>query len=109
MIHWITKNSPGGDTSTAKYYYDNEQETLIEESKGKKKALGCGKIVVKAAYKSANKKQGERFEITVELTPTQRITRSFLSGEAEQSGDADFMESSGTSLKRTTQQFYKPT
>ena len=56
-------------TSTAKYYYDNEQETLIEESKGKKKALGCGKIVVKAAYKSANKKQGERFEITVELTP----------------------------------------
>jgi type I restriction enzyme M protein len=56
-------------TSTAKYYYDNEQETLIEESKGKKKALGCGKILVKAAYKSANKKQGERFEVTVELTP----------------------------------------
>jgi type I restriction enzyme M protein len=56
-------------TSTAKYYYDNEQETLIEESKGKKKALGCGKIIVKTVYKSANKKQGERFEITVELTP----------------------------------------
>ena len=56
-------------TATAKYYYDNEQETLIEESKGKKKALGCGKVVVKAAYKSANKKQGERFEISVELTP----------------------------------------
>lgn len=56
-------------TATAKYYYDNEQETLIEESNGKKKTLGCGKIVVKAAYKTANKKQGERFEITVELTP----------------------------------------
>jgi type I restriction enzyme M protein len=56
-------------TSTDKYYYDNEQETLIEESKGEKNALGCGKIVVKASYKSANKKQGERFEITVELTP----------------------------------------
>lgn len=56
-------------TSTAKYYYDNEKETLIEEGKGKKKALGCGKIVVKAACKSANKKQGERFEVTVELTP----------------------------------------
>lgn len=56
-------------TATAKYYYDNEQETLIEKSKGKKKALGCGKIVVKAAYKSANKKQGERFEVTVELAP----------------------------------------
>jgi type I restriction enzyme M protein len=56
-------------TATAKYYYDNEQETLVEESKGKQKALGCGKIVVKAAYKSANKKQGERFEVTVELAP----------------------------------------
>lgn len=54
-------------TATAKYYFDNEQETLIEESNGKKKALGCGKIVVKATYKSANKKQGERFEVTVEL------------------------------------------
>jgi len=56
-------------TSTAKYYYDNEQETLIKESKGKKESLGCGKIVVKASYKSANKKQGERFEVTVELAP----------------------------------------
>jgi len=56
-------------TSSAKYYYDNEQETLIKESKGKKESLGCGKIVVKAAYKSANKKQGERFEVTVELAP----------------------------------------
>jgi len=56
-------------TATAKYYYDNEQETLIKESKGKKESLGCGKIVVKAAYKSANKKQGERFEVTVELAP----------------------------------------
>ena len=56
-------------TSTAKYYYDNEQETLIEESKGQKKALGCGKILVKASYKSAKKKQNERFEVTVELLP----------------------------------------
>jgi len=56
-------------TSTAKYYYDNEQETLIKEGKGKKESLGCGKIVVKAAYKKATKKQGERFEVTVELTP----------------------------------------
>lgn len=56
-------------TATAKYYYDNEQETLIKESKGKKETLGCGKIVVKAAYKKATKKQGERFEVTVELAP----------------------------------------
>lgn len=56
-------------TPTAKYYYDNEQETLIKESKGKKEALGCGKIVVKATYKKATKTQGERFEVTVELAP----------------------------------------
>jgi type I restriction enzyme M protein len=56
-------------TPTAKYYYDNEKETLIKESKEKKEALGCGKIVVKAAYKKVNKRQGECVEITVELTP----------------------------------------
>lgn len=54
-------------TSNAKYWFDNEQETLVKESKGKKESLGCGKILIKAAYK--NKKQAERIEITVELAP----------------------------------------
>lgn len=56
-------------TSAAKYYYDNEKETLIKESKGTKETLGCGQIVVKATYKKATKKSSERFEVTVELTP----------------------------------------
>lgn len=51
-----------------KYYYDADQETLIKESDGKKEALGCGKILVKASYKKANKKLAERIEISVELT-----------------------------------------
>lgn len=56
-------------TTDAKYYYDNEQETLIEESRGKKKNLGCGKIVVKATYKKATKTRGERYEINIEIAP----------------------------------------
>lgn len=56
-------------TADAKYWFDNDSETLVKESTGKRMELGCGKIVVKAAYKSANKKQPERIEITVELAP----------------------------------------
>lgn len=54
-------------TKDAKCWFDPEKETLVKENKGKRENLGCGKIVVKAAYK--NKKQAERIEITVELTP----------------------------------------
>ena len=56
-------------TATAQYWYDTEQETLIKEVNGKKECLGCGKIVVKSAYKKASKKQPEHIEISVELTP----------------------------------------
>jgi type I restriction enzyme M protein len=53
------------------YYYNEEQETLINEDRktGSSEALGCGKIVVKAAFKKATKKLPQRIEITVELTP----------------------------------------
>ncbi len=54
-------------TEEARYWFDNELETLVKETRGRQEALGCGKIVVKAVYK--NKKQAERIEISVELTP----------------------------------------
>jgi type I restriction enzyme M protein len=56
-------------TATAQYWHDAGQETLIKEVNGKKECLGCGKIVVKSAFKKANKKQPECIEISVELTP----------------------------------------
>jgi len=56
-------------TKEALYRFDADQETLIKEVLGKQEALGCGKIVVKAALKKATKTQPERIEITVELTP----------------------------------------
>lgn len=58
-------------TSIAKYYYDDQQETLIKENLTTKeqKSLGCGKIVVKSAYKKATKKLLERIEISIELVP----------------------------------------
>lgn len=55
-------------TADASYYYDADQETLIKDVGGNKEALGCGKIIVKANYKKANKKLAERIEISVELT-----------------------------------------
>ncbi|MBW2741611.1 MAG: N-6 DNA methylase, partial [Deltaproteobacteria bacterium] len=55
-------------TAMAQYWFDTEQETLIKEVNGKKECLGCGKIVVKSAYKKASKKQSECIEISVDLT-----------------------------------------
>ncbi len=56
-------------TDKAMYRFDTDQETLIKEALGKQEALGCGRIVVKAALKKAAKTQPERIEITVELIP----------------------------------------
>ncbi|MEG4445233.1 N-6 DNA methylase [Microcoleus sp. AT9_B5] len=56
-------------TEKALYSFDADQETLIKEGLGKREALGCGQIVVKAAFKKGTKTQVERIEITVELTP----------------------------------------
>lgn len=55
-------------TDEAKYYFDVDKETLIKESNGEGEELGCGKIIVSAAYKKATKKLSERIEICVELT-----------------------------------------
>ena len=56
-------------TEKALYRFDSDKETLMKEVLGKQEVLGCGKFVIKAALKKATKSQGERIEITVELTP----------------------------------------
>lgn len=56
-------------TTKSKYWFDEDRETLMKETKGKTEILGCGKIVVKAGFKKASKTQPERIEITVELVP----------------------------------------
>lgn len=56
-------------TKHATYWFDSDKESIIKEKKGEREELGCGKIVVKSAYKKATKKQKEKIVITVELTP----------------------------------------
>ncbi|NMF57207.1 HsdM family class I SAM-dependent methyltransferase [Pseudanabaena yagii] len=56
-------------TDKAVYSFDSDRETIIKQSGSKREELGCGKIVVKSAFKKASKTQAERIEITVELTP----------------------------------------
>lgn len=58
-------------TSMSCYYYDNDQESLIKEDlkTNKTENLGCGKIIVKSAYKKSTKKLSERIVVSVELTP----------------------------------------
>jgi type I restriction enzyme M protein len=56
-------------TAKGQYFFDQDKESLIKEVNGKKEILGCGKIVVKASYKKASKKQDARIEISVEILP----------------------------------------
>jgi len=56
-------------TDKAIYSFDRDRETLVKQSGAKREELGCGKIVVKAAFKKATKTQSERIEITVDLCP----------------------------------------
>ncbi|MGO4875055.1 class I SAM-dependent DNA methyltransferase [Pedobacter psychrotolerans] len=55
-------------TEKAIYWYDEYKKTIIEEIAGKQTELGCGKIVIKAAYKKPTKTKGACIAITVELT-----------------------------------------
>lgn len=54
-------------TQDSTYWYDSDNETIIEELSGKQTELGCGKIVIKAAYKKASKSKEAFISITVEL------------------------------------------
>lgn len=71
-------------TPTAKYYFDENQETLVKEISGNKQALGCGRIVVKCAVKNASKTQTERIEISVELTPDYQKDYEIISYNKDQ-------------------------
>lgn len=60
-------------TSDATYWYDQDKETIIEETKNANGSLsvvemGCGKIVIKSAFKKATKTKSDSISITVELT-----------------------------------------
>lgn len=57
------------ETKKERYWYDAQRETLVKEAGGQQESLGCGKIVVRSAYKAASKTQPERIEVTVELAP----------------------------------------
>jgi len=55
-------------TKEATFWFDQDKETIIEEIKGKQSELGCGKIVIKAAFKKATKTKDACIVITAELT-----------------------------------------
>lgn len=56
-------------TDDAEYFFDEDKETIVKKTGEKQEELGCGKIVVKAAYKKATRTQPPKIVITAELTP----------------------------------------
>ncbi|WP_370979011.1 class I SAM-dependent DNA methyltransferase [Agaribacterium sp. ZY112] len=62
-------------TEGAQYYFDVNQNSIVKKhmsdnKEGVEETLGCGKIVIKASFKKATKKQPNRIIISVELTPS---------------------------------------
>ena len=56
-------------TKETSYYYDEDKDTIIEQTKKDKTELGCGKIVIKASLKKDSKtKKPKSISITTELT-----------------------------------------
>lgn len=55
-------------TKKATYWYEGEKDTIIEETAGKQTELGCGKIVIKTAYKKPTKTKEACITISLELT-----------------------------------------
>jgi type I restriction enzyme M protein len=82
-------------TAKTSYYFDSDKETVIEETKDSKTALGCGKIVIKASYKKATKTKEAYIVITTELTPHYEKDYEIISYspdiEENQQNIADFM------------------
>lgn len=63
-------------TNKATYYYDNDKETIIEQTGKNNTALGNGKIVIKATAKKGTVivKEGKKKETKVQLTKSINIT-----------------------------------
>lgn len=82
-------------TDKTNYYFDADKETIVEETKDSKTALGCGKIVIKASYKKATKTKDAYILITTELTPDYEKDYEIISYspdiEGNQQNIANFM------------------
>lgn len=83
------------ETATARFTHDAERDTLIQERKGQRESLGCGKIEVKAAYKRAAKTQPARIDIAVALAPDYEKDYEIIPYHADPAANAqaiaDFM------------------
>lgn len=55
-------------TEKGKYWYDANKDTIINEINDKPTELGCGKIIIKASLKKANKTNPACISITAEIT-----------------------------------------
>jgi len=51
------------------HWYDEEKETLVKSDGKEERELGCGKMLIKSAYKKATKTKDECIAISFELTP----------------------------------------
>lgn len=82
-------------TDEAKYYFDEDKETIVKETNGNREDLGCGKIVVKATFKKATRTQTPKIVITAELMPDYQkdyeIVKYSPNEEENNRNIADFM------------------
>lgn len=56
-------------TDEARYFFDEDKETIVKEVDGTREELGCGKIVIKSTFKKATRTRPASVIISAELTP----------------------------------------
>jgi type I restriction enzyme M protein len=82
-------------TDEAKYFYDEDKETIVKEVNGAREELGCGRIIIKSTFKKATRTKPASIVISAELTPDYQkdyeIIPYYRDEEENQKNIADFM------------------
>jgi type I restriction enzyme M protein len=82
-------------TDEARYFFDEDKETIVKEAGGTSEELGCGRIVVKSTFKKATRTKPARIVISAELTPDYQKDYEIIpyhrDEEENQKKIADFM------------------
>jgi type I restriction enzyme M protein len=56
-------------TDEARYFFDEDTETIVKEADGTSEELGCGRIIVKSTFKKATRTKPASIIISAELMP----------------------------------------
>jgi type I restriction enzyme M protein len=82
-------------TGEARYFFDEDKETIIKETDRTREELGCGRIVIKSTFKKPTRTKPASIVVSAELTPDYQkdyeVIPYHCDKEENQKNIADFM------------------